>query len=622
MRAVGPTEDGPSLLDAAGELSTQEPDAACTFAESQSNIDASEEETARNRETITATDAEQDRHVTAVRQTGRARPEELREKLGETPYELLILVKSPAQMLPYELMAEVFDWHILMGGRLTTTLLVCKRWTMVAYSIPRLWSKIFVTNYHPPSNLQGSVLCADLDDLRFVLSRSRSCPLQLELSFRFSVLTSHLRGSSSSTSLIRGPNIAANRTTAINMILNDQILRRCTSLVLGTNFLPSHHLNTTVLPLLSSIITLHPEIGGRELLFVNSLVNLSPALRHIHCTGVLSAENLGVGLWTKRIESYGCISPFNPCYLLHESPSLRRVEVSQDPLIPLTLPAVQILKWSIGTYSTLRRITAPLLHTLILRHSKLGSRAEHQSADSISFPNLRVAVHTWIHDPTVLYMFHTPVLEHLSIEYRSSYSSPAAIIKLLDGWVQMPRPKSLHLDCTFTDAYLVSVLRRLPWLEELKVAGNVVQGPFWEGMALSCNRGRQVSPSDEDATRMLVPNLKILLVNYPTAMLCLKLRRDREAEVAQLPYHLDNPSIFGELKVPQVLGVAAARKKAGCPLRTLACRFPGQGVKVLIGSLDGLPTRPKFVSLSALWCRYNVLTSADDRWGGVWQGIT
>jgi hypothetical protein len=611
MHAFGPTENAPPLFDAVqvvtDKLNAEEAGAACIVAEIPGDIDALEQEAVRNRAAIASTYAEQEQCVVAVREAGRARSQELWSRLDEAPYELAV-VKSPTLILPYELMAEIFDWHMLMGGRLKNTLIVCKRWTMVAYSSPRLWSRIFVTNipYRPISYLRGSVLCTDLDHLRFILSRSRSCPLQLELSFQFSALPSHLRGSSST--LIHGPYIAANRITAIQMILDDQILRRCTSLLLGNNFLPSHHLNTTVLPLLSSINTLSPKISGRELQFVQSLVNLSPALRHIRCNGCLSAENRGAGLWTRRIESYSRISPFNPCDSLHESPSLRQLEVFRGPDLPLKLPALQILKWSIGTYPTLHHITAPLLHTLILRHSTLGSRAERQSADSISFPNLRVAIHTWIHDPTVLYMFHTPALEHLSIEYRSSYSSPAAILKLFDDWVHMPRPKSLHLDCTFTDAYLISVLRRLPWLEGLRVAGNVVQDPFWEGMALSCNRGRQVSPTDEDATHMLVPNLKVLLVNYPTGMIRIKLRPDQEGEAAQLSYHLDNPSSFGEWKVPQILGTAAARKQAGCPLRTLACWFPGQGVKVLIGSLDGLPTRPKFVSLPALWCCYDVLT--------------
>jgi len=159
----------------------------------------------------------------------------------------------------------------------------------------------------------------------------------------------------------------------------------------------------------------------------------------------------------------------------------------------------------------------------------------------------------------------------------------------------MARPKSLHLDCTFTDTYLVSVLGRLPWLEELKVAGGVVQDPFWKGMSLPCDRIWQVPTPDEHASGMLVPNLKVLIVNYPIAMRRMRLLPDQEGEIAHLSYHLDNPSIFGHWKVRQILGVADAREQAGCPLRALACWFPENGVNVVIGSLDGISNRPEFV---------------------------
>jgi len=163
-------------------------------------------------------------------------------------------------------------------------------------------------------------------------------------------------------------------------------------------------INTTVLPRLSSIQHHSVYIRDHELLFIQSLVNLSPALRHIHCNGSLSAENQGVGLWTKRIESYVSISPSHPCYLLHESPSLRRLEVYSALATPLTLPALQILRWEIIFYSSLHLISAPRLHTLILRHSMRVNRAEGQSAGSISFPNLRMAIHTQIVNPIVLRM--------------------------------------------------------------------------------------------------------------------------------------------------------------------------------------------------------------------------
>ena len=628
MHAFGPTENGPSLFDAVkvlqttnpGELNAQKADAVCTVAESQCNVGALEKETARNRETITATHAEQDRHTAAIREAGRTQLDELWCRLGGGQYNELAVVHSPTLILPYELMAEIFDWHMLMGGRWMTTLLVCKQWAMVAYSSPRLWSRISVTNLpqHLPS-LRGLVLCTDLDYLGLALSRSRSCPLQLELSFHFNALSYGQSGSSSS--LIHGPHVAANRIKAVEMILDDQILRRCTSLVLKNEFLPSEHLNATVLPLLSSIQTFSVNMQDHELLFIQSLVNLSPALRHIRCNRTLSAENQGVGLWTKRIESYWRISPRGPCYSLHESPSLRQLEVSRDPVVPLTLPALQILRWSISTYSALDRITAPHLHTLILRHSLLGRRAERQATNSISVPNLRVAIHTRIFDPTYLHMFHTPALEHLSIEYRSSFLSPTALCELFDGWAHMPRPTSLYLDCTFTDAALVSVLGRLPWLAELKVAGTVVGDTFWEGMAPCCNPCWQISPPDEHATPILAPNLKVLLVNYPTGMRRVRGRPYHGFEMTQVSNHPDDVPRGEGWTVTQILAVTVAREQAGYPLRTLACWSQDQGVNVIIGSLDNLPNRPTWVSFISSWCHCDALTPANDRWNYDWLVI-
>ena len=612
MHTFDPTENAPSLRDAAevletaigiiGELNVQEADAMCNVSEIQGDIDALKKETAPDGETITATQAEQKRRVVAVREAGQAWPEELRRRLEGAPYELSV-VNSPTLVLPYELMAEIFDWHMLKGGRWTTTLLVCKRWSMVAYSSPRLWSRISVTDDQDcPRYLRGSVICTDLDHLRLVLSRSRSCRLQVELSI-LSEPFPHLDESISSASLMHGPQATANCIEAAKLILGDQVLKRCTALILGNHFLPFDYQNTTVLPLLSSIRTYSLLGREREIQFIQSLVDLSPALRHIHCDHSLNAENKGVGLWTKRIESYSWICPSTPCYPLHESPSLRKLGIRRDPVGPLTLPALQILKWSTGVYSALHRITAPHLHTLILRHGLRGWRSKCESAGSISFPNLRVAVHSSVYLPKVLHMFHTPALEHLSIQNRSPAPPPAALHELFDGSTHMPTPKSIHFDCAFTNDTLIAVLGRLPRLEELQVAGSAVNDTFWKRLTPSCNPTSQVllteSPTDEPAPDILVPNLKVLLVHYPKAT---ALTPNQKSEMENVSKYPGEASSCREWKLMQVSAVAVAREQAGCSFRTLACRFPEHKVEVLIGSLDNLPKRPEFVSLTARWC--------------------
>ena len=620
MHAFGKTEN--VLLDAVevpktaiiGELNAQDAATARIVSEAQDCIDDLEEETSQHRETITATHPEQAQRVAAVREAGLARRKEMREETEGARYELAV-VHSPILLLPYELMAEIFDWHMLMGGRLAARLLVCKQWTMVAYTSPRLWARITITNlpFRSPY-LRGSVVCTHHDYLRLVLSRSRSHPLQLELSFRFDMLTP---GSCrSSSSFIHGPQATNNCSMAIKHVLSDQILRRCTTLVLVNEFLPFDHLNTTVLPLLSSIQILAGIIKGRELHFIQSLVNLSPSLRHIRCNSSLSAKNQGVGLWTKRIEFYVRISPYGSYYLLHESPSLRCLEIYRDLVTPLTLPALEILRWTIASYSSFHDITAPRLHTLILRHGARATRTEGQTAGSISFPNLRVAIHTWVRNPTDLDMFHTPALEHLSIEYRSLYSSPTRLIGLFDSWAHMPKPRSLHLDCTFTETALIVVLGRLPWLEELRIAGTGVRETFWEGLTPSYNliQHQQVSSlpnsysNEINATHILVPNLKVLLVNYPTGMRHVALANSLQTGMAATQVHNHQPDVDIDIStgedctVKRALTVAAAREQAGYPLRTLACWSWTREVKVLIGSLDSLSKRPRFVLLTAFWC--------------------
>jgi hypothetical protein len=133
-------------------------------------------------------------------------------------------------------------------------------------------------------------------------------------------------------------------------MLDDKILRRCICTVPANEYLPFDHQNATVLPLLFSIRSYCVNPQDRELLFIHSLINLSPALRYFRDYQGLSPENRVGGLWTNRNESCGRVSPPAPCSALHESPSLRELV---DRVVPLTLPVLQELKYSISTYSSL-----------------------------------------------------------------------------------------------------------------------------------------------------------------------------------------------------------------------------------------------------------------------------
>ena len=602
----------------ASELNAQDVDCAATATEIQVDIDASEMEIARHCKIITAKHAE--RENSALREGGRERLEELPRTLADSKHELAV-INSPILILPYEIMAEIFNWHLLMGGSMATPLLICKRWTTVAYTSPRLWSRIAVTNCPPDqTRLQGAIRCNDLDKLRSVLSRARSSPLQLELYwFTFPTFPDH---PVPSTTLHWGPLASSNWVTALALILDNRVLKRCTYFVLGAYefAIPAALIdNLSVLPLLSSLDIDKTAWSDHGIQLIQSLVKVSPSLQHIRChRSSTSPQDLGVGAWMKAIESYGWIDLSKPCPLLYESPSLREIGVFGEPVVPLTLPTCQILRWAMPAFPVLHLITAPHLHTLILLHY---SRPEvTYPPGSITFPNLRVAVHAGIDDLTALHVFHTPALEHLSIQFATA--SLTALLELFDGSTYMPTPKSLHLECEFTDGILITTLARLPWLEELQIAGTIAQDAFWEGSTPSSSTSWRVwipaSYPDERAHRILAPNLKILLVNYSTGKLYVppepnpltgrmeaRRRHVESRQTAELPHEKPQGRKW---TVEHASAVAIARERAGFPLETLACWFPEQKVEVLIGDLDRLPQRPVCVLLAALWCPWNVLT--------------
>jgi hypothetical protein len=184
MENIEPLSDEAEVLSGAitCELNAQDVEASRIAAEIQVEIDALEKELARHYGFIMAKHAEREKRIAAVREEGRGRLEELRRKLADVKHELAV-IHSPILILPYEITAEIFNWCMLMGGNLKTMPLVCKRWTTVAYSSPRLWSRIAVIDRRPDRFLQGALICDTVTYLRSVLSRSQASPLQVELSF-------------------------------------------------------------------------------------------------------------------------------------------------------------------------------------------------------------------------------------------------------------------------------------------------------------------------------------------------------------------------------------------------------------------------------------------------------
>ena len=99
----------------AREPSAQDVVASRTAAEIQVDIDIVEKEIARHYAIVTPKHAERGKSVAAVREEGGGRLEELRGRLAVAKHELAA-IHSPILILPFEIIAEIFSWHMLMRG--------------------------------------------------------------------------------------------------------------------------------------------------------------------------------------------------------------------------------------------------------------------------------------------------------------------------------------------------------------------------------------------------------------------------------------------------------------------------------------------------------------------------
>ena len=181
----------------------------------------------------------------------------------------------------------------------------------------------------------------------------------------------------------------------------------------------------TILPLLSSLY-IDAWLKESGFYIIRSLIKFSPSLQYIrwHGDDVEGIEDLDEWVCTKIFDDLGCLHWDKSCHSLHEASSLRELGIYDHQAVALALPALQVLSWSLSTYSTLYLTTAPYLHTLILTHHRVFN--ERLSAGLITLPNLRVAVHAEISDIINIHGFQTPALEHLSIQFAVGGRQPCS----------------------------------------------------------------------------------------------------------------------------------------------------------------------------------------------------
>lgn len=260
------------------------------------DINALGEEPVRRCEVVDTKRAERGERVAALCEENRERLDDLGGELVDAKHEPAV-IHSPILFLPYEVTAEIFDWHMLMHQSVKTMLLVCKQWTIVAYSRPRLWSRIaFINCRCHEVILQGALRYDTVHYLRSVLSRTKASPLQVELC---------VGGYCDVTKKNLSPESIANHEEAIGLILDNKILRKCTHFVLGCpdacytfpGWLTMVE-NTTILPLLPSLYIGLWFASYFGCAIFRSFIKFSPSLRHIRIIhDTRDHEDYDLGVW-------------------------------------------------------------------------------------------------------------------------------------------------------------------------------------------------------------------------------------------------------------------------------------------------------------------------------------
>lgn len=92
---------------------------------------------------------------------------------------------SSIYCIPEELLCDIFQDYLDLGGSPRDLVPVCRAWRDLAFATPRLWSGILWVTSKPSTWRQGwarserLILCRTLEDLRRTLSRAKAAPLDL-----------------------------------------------------------------------------------------------------------------------------------------------------------------------------------------------------------------------------------------------------------------------------------------------------------------------------------------------------------------------------------------------------------------------------------------------------------
>lgn len=549
------------------------------WTDTQPGIDAAREELRTLEARIAQMEAEREARKKEIMHSAFKRTASTRKTLADAKHELAA-ISAPILRLPIECTAEIFQWHFAMGGVSMLVASVCRRWAFIARGIPRLWSRITVTDRDDPRqalHLFGSHECRSIPILRVFLAMAKDTPLDIELA-RFKVP--------------RPPSPPPNNTNAtplwtdeaLRLLAADGRSRHWRSLYItswsGGDQAPCAAIQGPFENLRCLFIRSFPYPPRPSYYpLVTSILESAPQLSHIDTSDSIVIRSMKD--WTSpsfwgHIEQYGNLSsPTDRRFLAHAR-RLRELTLADwrermhtDKVVLPSLRALRIIRSgaeAIGDFEL------PVLETMIMKSSD-GFRTP--APGSIRLPAATSLISVDCRDIRALMAFEAPLLRHLYLAYhhhmgRNTQSKEwqRSFIETFEECEFMRTLTSLHLEVPVSDLEILSVLSHLPQLQELKVSP--VQyfpgSKFWGGLTPKGTRTRKQGIH-------CCPVLRILVLEVKDP-------------------HYSGQGLSSSRSLELALELANARRAEGHPLTHLLIKLGDGAVHEIIGDFRTLPSHP------------------------------
>ena len=545
----------------------------------QPGIDTAREEIRKLEARVRQLEAEREAQKKEIMCSAFKRTASTRTALADAKHELAA-ISAPILRLPIECMAEIFRWHFEIGGVSMLVASVCRRWAFIARGIPRLWSRITVTDRDDPRqvlHLIGSHECRSIPILKVFLSMAKDTPLEIELArFKTPRAPSPPPRGAIATPLWTD--------VALRLLAADGRSRLWRSLYItswnGGDQAPCTAIQGPFENLRCLFIRSFPYAPRPSYYaLVASILESAPQLSHIDTSDSIVIRSMKD--WTsptfwERIEQYGNLSSPSDRRFLTNARRLRELtlvdwqeRVHTDKVL---LPSLRTLRINRSSVEAIGDFELPVLETLIMKSSD-GFRTP--APKSIHLPAAASIVSINCRDIRALMAFSAPVLRHLHLAYhhhmgRNTRSKEwqRSLIETFEECGFMRTLTSLHLEVPISDLEILAVLNHLPQVQELKISP--VQyfpgSKFWGGLTPKGTRTRKQGIH-------CCPVLKILVL-----------------EVKELCYGGQGLSPSRVLEL--ALELATARGAEGHPLTHLLIKLGDGTAHEIVGDFKTLPSYP------------------------------